>query len=76
MPNSPVDNFYKNLPQYQEELDILLNPNIKRRGRKRKNKMYFTPIAEKATISAGICPHIPTCSIPFIIAGYFGLFIN
>jgi len=48
---SPVDKFYKNLPQYQEELDILLNPNIKRRGRKRKNKMYFTPIAEKAIVA-------------------------
>ena len=36
---SPVDDFYKNLPQYQEDLDILLNPDIKRRGRKRKNKM-------------------------------------
>jgi len=51
MSNSPVDNFYKNLPQYQEELEILLNPNIKRRGRKRKNKMYFTPIAEKAIVA-------------------------
>jgi len=48
---SPVDKFYENLPQYQEELDILLNPNIKRRGRKRKNKMYFTPITEKAIIA-------------------------
>ncbi len=48
---SPVDNFYKNLPKYQEELEILLNPNIKRRGRKRKNKMYFTPITEKAIIA-------------------------
>tara|TARA_R110000787_G_scaffold152941_2_gene266821 strand:+ start:7698 stop:8495 length:798 start_codon:yes stop_codon:yes gene_type:complete len=48
---SPVDDFYENLPRYQEELDILLNPNIKRRGRKRKNKMYFTPIAEKAIVA-------------------------
>jgi len=48
---TPVENFYKNLPQYQIELDELLNPNIKRRGRKRKNKMYFTPITEKAIIA-------------------------
>jgi len=51
MKDSPVDIFYKNLPQYQEEVDILLNPDIKRRGRKRKNKMYFTPIAEKAIVA-------------------------
>tara|TARA_R110000744_G_scaffold163851_4_gene280874 strand:+ start:2210 stop:2980 length:771 start_codon:yes stop_codon:yes gene_type:complete len=49
--NSPVDDFYENLPTYQEEVDLLLNPNIKRRGRKRKNKMYFTPIAEKAIVA-------------------------
>jgi len=48
---SPVDSFYENLPQYQIDLDILLNPDIKRRGRKRKNKMYFTPITEKAIIA-------------------------
>jgi len=48
---SPVEQFYENLPQYQEELDILLNPNIVRRGRKRKNKMYFTPINEKAIVA-------------------------
>jgi hypothetical protein len=48
---SPVDKFYKELPRYQEELEILLNPDIKRRGRKRKNKMYFTPIAEKAIVA-------------------------
>ena len=51
MIKSPTDIFYENLPRYQEELDILLNPNIKRRGRKRKNKMYFTPITEKAIIA-------------------------
>ena len=51
---SPVDEFYKNLPQYQEDLDILLNPDIKRRGRKRKNKMYFTPITEKAIVAYNI----------------------
>jgi len=51
MTKSPVDIFYENLPRYQEELEILLNPNIKRRGRKRKNKMYFTPITEKAIIA-------------------------
>jgi hypothetical protein len=48
---SPVDKFYKELPKYQEELDKLLNPNVKRRGRKRKNKMYFTPITEKAIVA-------------------------
>jgi len=48
---SPVDEFYKNLPAYQEDLDKLLNPNVKRRGRKRKNKMYFTPITERAIIA-------------------------
>ena len=51
MKSSPVDIFYENLPTYQEEVDLLLNPNIKRRGRKRKNKMYFTPIAEKAIVA-------------------------
>ena len=51
---SPVDHFYKNLPKYQEDLDILLNPDIKRRGRKRKNKMYFTPITEQAIIAYNI----------------------
>lgn len=50
----PVKEFYKQLPQYQIELDILLNPDIKRRGRKRKNKMYFTPITEKAIIAYNI----------------------
>ena len=48
---TPVDIFYENLPLYKKELDDLLNPNIKRRGRKRKNKMYFTPITEKAIIA-------------------------
>jgi len=48
---SPVDKFYEALPQYQEELEILLDPNVKRRGRKRKNKMYFTPINEKAIVA-------------------------
>ena len=48
---TPIDIFYENLPQYKEDLEILLNPNIKRRGRKRKNKMYFTPITEKAIIA-------------------------
>ena len=48
---TPVEHFYENLPVYQEELDILLNPDIKRRGRKRKNKMYFTPITEKAIVA-------------------------
>ena len=50
-PQTPVEHFYENLPTYQEELDILLNPDIKRRGRKRKNKMYFTPITEKAIVA-------------------------
>lgn len=48
---TPVEDFYANLPAYQAELDVLLNPNIKRRGRKRKNKMYFTPITEKAIVA-------------------------
>ena len=48
---SPIDIFYENLPQYKQELEDLLNPNIKRRGRKRKNKMYFTPITERAIIA-------------------------
>lgn len=47
---SPVDSFYENLPQYKDKLEELLNPEKKRRGRKRKNKMYFTPITEKAII--------------------------
>ena len=51
MKSRGVKHFYENLPKYQEELDLLLNPNIKRRGRKRKNKMYFTPITEKAIIA-------------------------
>jgi hypothetical protein len=51
---SPVDKFYKNLPKYQEELEELLNPTVKRRGRKRKNKMYFTPITEKAIVAYNI----------------------
>jgi hypothetical protein len=48
---SPVDKFYENLPKYKEELEKLLDPNVKRRGRKRKNKMYFTPINEKAIVA-------------------------
>ena len=48
---SPVDKFYKNLPIYKEELEKLLDPNVVRRGRKRKNKMYFTPITEKAIVA-------------------------
>lgn len=51
---SSVEGFYENLPRYKEELEILLNPNIKRRGRKRKNKMYFTPITEKAIVAYNI----------------------
>lgn len=51
MKPSPVEKFYENLPQYKKELEILLNPDIKRRGRKRKNKMYFTPITEKAIVA-------------------------
>tara|TARA_R100000315_G_C5233772_1_gene144838 strand:- start:2330 stop:3112 length:783 start_codon:yes stop_codon:yes gene_type:complete len=51
MKTSPVDKFYVNLPKYQKELEELLNPNIVRRGRKRKNKMYFTPITEKAIVA-------------------------
>jgi len=56
MSKSPVDIFYDNLPMYEEELEILLNPNVVRRGRKRKNKMYFTPITEKAIIAYNIEP--------------------
>ena len=48
---SPVDKFYENLPKYKEELEKLLDPTVKRRGRKRKNKMYFTPINEKAIVA-------------------------
>ena len=48
---TPVEHFYANLTVYQDELDVLLNPDIKRRGRKRTNKMYFTPITEKAIVA-------------------------
>lgn len=56
MDKSSVDIFYENLPIYKEELDTLLNPNVKRRGRKRKNKMYFTPITEKAIVAYNVEP--------------------
>ena len=48
---TPVEHFYSNLHTYLEELNLLLDPDTKKRGRKRTNKMYFTPITEKAIVA-------------------------
>jgi hypothetical protein len=47
---SPVDDFYKNVEKYQQEFEDYMN-NKSKRGRKRKNKMYFTPVTEKAIVA-------------------------
>ena len=47
---SPVDIFYENKDRYEEEFLEYMNSKSKR-GRKRKNKMYFTPVTEKAIIA-------------------------
>jgi hypothetical protein len=47
---SPVDKFYENIERYQQEFEDYMN-NKSKRGRKRKNKMYFTPVAEKAIVA-------------------------
>lgn len=44
---SPTDIFYKNLPKYQLELEQSQIP-ITKKGRPKKNKVYFTSITEKA----------------------------
>ena len=47
---SPVDIFYENLEKYIKDFEDYQNRKSKR-GRKRKNKMYFTPVTEKAIIA-------------------------
>ena len=47
---SPVDIFYENLEKYINDFEDYQNSKSKR-GRKRKNKMYFTPVTEKAIIA-------------------------
>ena len=46
----PVDIFYRDLPRLQAEFEEQYNKPGKR-GRPRKNKMYFTPITEAAIIA-------------------------
>jgi len=50
---STVDLFYINLPQYQRDLEesLIVDPNKKKPGRPKKNKMYFTPITEHAIVA-------------------------
>ena len=45
-----IDEFYKNVEKYESDFHEYMNSKSKR-GRKRKNKMYFTPITEKAIIA-------------------------
>ena len=47
---SPVENFYKNLDKLQSDFEAEYNRPGKR-GRPRKNKMYFTPVTEEAIIA-------------------------
>ncbi len=47
---SAVDIFYENLEKYIKDFEDYQNSKSKR-GRKRKNKMYFTPVTEKAIIA-------------------------
>ena len=47
---SPVDEFYLNVEKYEQDFDDYMN-NKSKRGRKRKNKMYFTPVTEKAIVA-------------------------
>ena len=47
---SPVDIFYENVEKYQQDFEDYMN-NKSKRGRKRKNKMYFTPVTEKAIVA-------------------------
>ena len=47
---SPVDIFYKNVEKYEQDFLEYMNSKSKR-GRKRKNKMYFTPVTEKAIVA-------------------------
>ena len=50
---SPVEKFYFDLEKQQEEERRIFEEQRKgkRRGRPRKNKMYFTPITEAAIIA-------------------------
>ena len=47
---SPVDIFYENVEKYEQDFLEYMNSKSKR-GRKRKNKMYFTPVTEKAIVA-------------------------
>lgn len=47
---NPVDDFYERLPRIQREFEEQYNKPGKR-GRPRKNKMYFTPVTEEAIIA-------------------------
>lgn len=47
---SPVKNFYERLPKLQKDFEEEYNKPGKR-GRPRKNKMYFTPVTEEAIIA-------------------------
>jgi len=48
--SSPVKNFYERLPKLQSDFEAEYNRPGKR-GRPRKNKMYFTPVTEEAIIA-------------------------
>ena len=48
--SSPVKNFYERLPKLQKDFEEEYNKPGKR-GRPRKNKMYFTPVTEEAIIA-------------------------
>ena len=47
---SPVESFYERLPKLQSDFEAEYNRPGKR-GRPRKNKMYFTPVTEEAIIA-------------------------
>lgn len=48
---SPVDTFYNNLHVYEAELAEMLDETKPKRGRPRKNRIYFTPITEAAIVA-------------------------
>ena len=48
--SSPVKDFYERLPKLQSDFEAEYNRPGKR-GRPRKNKMYFTPVTEEAIIA-------------------------
>jgi len=51
--SSPVQSFYERLPKLQLDFETEYNRPGKR-GRPRKNKMYFTPVTEEAIIAYNV----------------------